>query len=430
MADVAQTRARRYARIIPVAFLMYTIAFMDRLNISLALPQMSKELHFGAAVSGLAFGIFFFGYLVLQVPGGHLAERWSAKWFIFILLLVWGLFAVLTGFVQNTAQLLAVRFLLGVAEGGVWPAALVLLSHWFPRAERARANNLWMLCLPVSSVIAAPLGGLILANTPGFRWLFVLEGIPPLVWAVIWALVIPDSPKHVNWMTKEERDDLQTVLDAEREDRDRPDLGTYRRAMLSGTTWLFSVIYFLQALAGYGLAAFLPSLLKANGFSIGVVGILTALPFAMAIVGLLVVGPLSDRALVRRKHIAIPAAIMGVGFVLSGVLSGYATLSLIILVLAGFGLYAFLGPFWATVDQVMPPATAGGAMGFINGLGNLGGFVGPSLVGILAQVTHATHEYQPGFILLGVSALVMSVLAMQIRVREGSRAATPVAAGE
>ncbi|MBO0690140.1 MAG: MFS transporter, partial [Candidatus Dormibacteraeota bacterium] len=307
---------------------------------------------------------------------------------------------------------------------------LVLLSHWFPRAERARANNLWMLCLPVSSVVSAPIGGLILANTPGFRWLFVLEGIPPLVWAVVWAIVIKDSPKNANWMTAEEQNDLDAVLTAEREDRDRPDLGTYRRAMLSGPTWLFSVIYFLQALAGYGLAAFLPSLLKANGFPISVVGVLTALPFAMAIIGLLVVGPISDRALVRRKHIAIPAAIMGVGFVLSGLLSGYATLSLIILVLAGFGLYAFLGPFWATVDQVLPPAVAGGSMGFINGLGNLGGFVGPSLVGILAQVTHATHEYQPGFILLGVSAIVMSILAMQIRLREGRRAAPEVAVGE
>lgn len=427
MADVSQTRARRYARIIPVAFLMYTIAFMDRLNISLALPQMEKQLHFGAAVSGLAFGIFFFGYLILQVPGGHLAERWSAKWFIFILLIVWGCFAVLTGFVQNTAQLLIVRFLLGLAEGGVWPAALVLLAHWFPRAERARANNLWMLCLPVASVVSAPIGGLILAATPGFRWLFVLEGIPPLVWAAVWAIVIKDRPKQASWITEEERNDLETVLAAEREDRDRPDLGTYRRAMLSGTTWLFTVVYFLNALAGYGLAAFLPSMLKANGFPIGIVGVLTALPFAMAIVGLLVVGPLSDRALVRRKHIAIPAAIMGTGFVLSGLLSGYATLSLIILVLAGFGLYAFLGPFWATVDQVLPPATAGGAMGFINGLGNLGGFVGPSLVGILAQVTHATHEYQPGFILLGVSALLMSLLALQIRLREGSKAVPQVA---
>ena len=423
MADVSQTRGRRMARIIPVAFFMYTIAFMDRLNISLALPQMSQQLHFGQAVAGLAFGIFFFGYLVLQVPGGHLAERWSAKWFIFILLLVWGCFAVLTGFVQNTTQLLVVRFLLGVAEGGVWPATLVLLAHWFPRGERARANNLWMLCLPVSSVVAAPIGGFILSVTHGFMWLFVLEGIPPLIWAGIWALVIPDDPQKVSWMTSAERQDLEGVLAAERRDRDRPDLNTYRRAMLSGPTWLFTAIYFLLTLSGYGLAAFLPSMLKAGGLPIGTVGILTALPSVMAIVGLLVVGHLSDRALVRRMHIAIPVAVMGVGFVLSGLLSGSPVLSLIILTLAGFGLNAFLGPFWATVDQILPPATSGGAMGFINGLGNLGGFVGPALVGLLAQVTRATNEYQPGFIMLGVSALVASLLALQIRLREGSRAA-------
>ncbi|MBO0746285.1 MAG: MFS transporter, partial [Candidatus Dormibacteraeota bacterium] len=142
MEQMLPARGQRMLHVIPVAFLMYTIAFIDRINIGVALPAMSKDLHFTETIGGLASGIFFVGYLILQIPGGHLAERRSAKWLVFWLLLIWGVFAILTGFVQNVPELLAVRFLLGVTEGGVWPATLVLLAHWFPQDERARANNL------------------------------------------------------------------------------------------------------------------------------------------------------------------------------------------------------------------------------------------------------------------------------------------------
>ncbi|MBO0708721.1 MAG: MFS transporter [Candidatus Dormibacteraeota bacterium] len=406
--------------VIPVAFLMYTIAFIDRINIGVALPAMSKDLHFTETIGGLASGIFFVGYLILQIPGGHLAERRSAKWLVFWLLLIWGVFAILTGFVQNVPELLAVRFLLGVTEGGVWPATLVLLAHWFPQDERARANNLWILCLPVAAVITSPVSGAILASTQdNWRLLFIIQGIPPLIWAAIWALVIQDHPRDARWLSRDAEERLEQRLHAERESRDRPDLGTYRRALTSWPTWLFILVYFFSTIPGYGFTTFLPSLLKAHHLSIGAVGLLTALPFAAAIVGLIVVGVVSDRIRARRYWIAGPFVVVGVGVLVSLLFAGNVVATIAILTVAGLGLYAYLGPFWASVDQVIPAGVAGGAMGLINALGNLGGFAGPYAVGALAT---STGGFQAGFAFLGVAALIMAALAMLIRVREGQAA--------
>ena len=170
-------RSERWLRIIPVAFIMYTIAFIDRTNISLALPSMARELHMTSTQAGDAAGIFFWGYLLLQIPGGHLAQRWSAKRFVSILLVLWGVCSVGCGLVRTTHEFWIMRFLLGVAEGGVWPATLVLLSHWFPRPERARANAYWMLCLPVAVIVSSPVSGWILGRW-NWRVLLIAEGLP------------------------------------------------------------------------------------------------------------------------------------------------------------------------------------------------------------------------------------------------------------
>lgn len=417
MSVVAGIPKQRYLRVIPVAFLMYTIAFVDRNNIGLAIPSMSKALHFSPTISGLAFGIFFLGYLILQVPGGHLAERWSAKWFVFVALLVWGVLSSITGLVQNVEQLLLLRFLLGVAEGGVWPATLVLLAHWFPRRERARANSLWILCLPVASVVSSPISGWILSVTGGdYRILFLAEGAPAILWAVLWAIFIKDHPHQSDAISPEERDYLARTLDEERKDRDRPELGTYRKAMTSPFTWLFCLIYFFSTIPGYGISSFFPSLLKQTGMSIGMVGIVNALPYVVAVIGLLVVGVVSDRSMVRRRWVAIPALVTGAGLVISAGLHTFVVPSIVILIIAGFGLYSYLGPFWATVDQVVPAETSGGTMGLVNGVGNLGGFVGPYIVGFLDTTT---GSFTPGFLFLGLCALAMAPLIMLAKVREG-----------
>jgi MFS family permease len=411
----------RWLRIIPVAFLMYTIAFMDRINVGVAIPAMAKDLHFSPTLAGAAFGIFFWGYLILQIPGGHLAERWSAKRLVTILLVLWGLAAILTGFVQNTGELLAVRFVLGVFEGGVWPATLVLLAHWFPRDERARANNLWMLCLPVAAIVVSPISGWILSAThDNWRILFWAEGVPPLIWAVIWWFAISDRPAEARWLPETQRRNLEERLEAEAATSDRPHLDTYARAFANPATWLLVVIYFFSTIPGYGISSFFPSLLKKQGLSIGWVGVVTALPFVAAVVGLIVVGFLSDRSLRRRAYVVASMLILGVGLIVGALLTPVSpVLMVIVFILAGLGLYAYLGPFWAIVSQMLPPKTAGGSMGLINALGNLGGFTGPFVVGYLNS---RSGNFTAAFIFLGVSAVIVAILTALIDVREGQGA--------
>ena len=197
-------RSQRWLHIIPVSFIMYTIAFIDRTNVSLALPSMSRDLHMNPTQAGGAAGIFFWGYVLLQIPGGHLAQRWSAKRFVAILLVMWGLCSVACGLVQTWQQFWVMRLLLGVAEGGVWPAVLVLLSHWFPRGERARANAYWMLCLPIAVIVSSPLSGWILGRW-NWRVLLIAEGALPFFWLVIWWAFIDDYPQQARWISPEER---------------------------------------------------------------------------------------------------------------------------------------------------------------------------------------------------------------------------------
>lgn len=333
---------------------------------------------------------------------------------------MWALFAILTGFVQNVTELLIVRFLLGVSEGGVWPATLILLSHWFPREERARANNLWMLCLPVAAAAVSPLSGLILSvSHENWRLLFIIEGIPPLVWAVVWALFLDDLPSQAKWISPAERAYVEQAVGTERQKRDRPNLATYRTALTSPVLWIMCLAYFFIVIPGYGISSFLPTLLKKSGLSIGVVGVLTALPSVAAIVGLVVTGWLSDRTMTRRRHVIVPSLILGVGVVASALTEHLVALSFILLVGAGYGLYAMLGPIWAIVGQLLPPETAGGGMGLVNAIGNLGGFVGPLIVGALDT---ATGSFLTGFLFLGLSSLAVVVIMQVVPVREGNAA--------
>src|ERR1700744_1124246 len=207
---------QRWLRIIPAALLMYTISFINRTNISLALPAISHALRLNSDQAGQVAGIFFWGYLLLQIPGGYIAERWSAKWLVSIALAAWGLCAIGCGLAQDWHQLALMRALLGVAEGSVYPATLVLISHWFPRGERARANGFWNLCLPVAIVVSSPLSGWILDQW-NWRVMLVASGVVPFLWLILWVIFIEDSPKKAKWLSPAEKDYLNRTLDAEKQ---------------------------------------------------------------------------------------------------------------------------------------------------------------------------------------------------------------------
>ena len=415
----------RWLRIIPVAFIMYTIAFIDRTNISMALPSLSRELHMDPAQAGDAAGVFFWGYMLLQIPGGYLAQRWSAKRFVSILLVLWGICSVACGLVQNGRQFWVMRFLLGVAEGGVWPATLVLLSHWFPRGERARANAFWMLCLPVAVVVSSPVSGWILAHWD-WRVLLVAEGALPFLWLLIWWWFIDDHPHQAAWISPEERDHLMTTLENEASRVERVSLGQLLRALLNPQVLAMVAIYFLLNCGNYGSLFWLPSALE-NAKQMGhiLVGVLNAIPYFITGIGMVVISRHSDKTRERRRHVALALA-WGSIFLLACVLTSRQApaLSFVFVALVGAGSYGMLGPFWAIPTETLPAAVAGSAMGMVNAFGNLGGYVGPRVVGLLNQ---RTGNFMLGFGLLSGAYLVGSLLTTFLRqtpsaVRDGPSA--------
>jgi MFS family permease len=398
---------------------MYTIAFVDRTNISLALPSMGRALHMDPTQAGSAAGIFFWGYLLLQIPGGHLAQRWSTKRFVSILLVLWGGCSVACGLVQTSRQFWVMRLLLGVAEGGVWPAILVLLSHWFPRAERARANAYWMLCLPVAVIVSSPLSGWILGRW-NWRVLLIAEGALPFLWLVIWWRLIDDHPHQARWISPEELNYLQATLRQESAELDPVTQTPYLAALLRPQVLVMVGIYFLLNCGSYGYLFWLPSALgSAKKMSNLLVGILFAIPYIIAALGLVVVSRHSDKTRERRGHVGFALAWGGV-FLLAGVLSSHLApaLSFVLICLVGAGSFGGLGPFWAIPTETLPRSISGSAMGLINALGNLGGYFGPLAVGYLNQ---RTGNFLLAFGLLSVSLLAGSALTFFLRPQAVSR---------
>lgn len=400
---------QRWFRVISVAFIMYTIAFIDRTNISLALPSMIRDLHLTPTEAGNATGVFFWGYLALQIPGGYLAEHWSAKRFVSILLAVWGLCAILTAFVRTGEGFWWMRLLLGVAEGGVWPAVLILLSHWFPSRERARANAYWMLCLPVAVVLSSPLSGWILARW-NWRVLLVVEGLFPIIWLLVWWSFIDDSPREAGWISAEEREYLESTLAREKTEMRPAAHEPYLRALLRPQVLLMVAIYFLVNCGNYGYLFWLPSALE-HARKIGSikVGFLFAIPYAITAVGMVLISKHSDKNHERRKHVAFGMAWGGV-FLMASVLTSGAmpSLSFILIAVVGAGSYGMLGPFWAIPTETLPESVAGSAMGLVNALGNLGGFFGPLAVGYFEQ---RTGGFVYPFALLSLGYLAGAALA-------------------
>jgi sugar phosphate permease len=405
--------SRRWLHILPVAFIMYTIAFIDRTNISMALPSMSRDLHMDPTQAGNAAGVFFWGYLVLQIPGGHLAQRWSAKRFVSILLVLWGLCAVGSGLVQTWREFWVMRLLLGVAEGGVWPATLVLLAHWFPRAERARANAYWMLCLPAAVIASSPLSGWILGRW-NWRVLLIAEGALPFLWLIVWWWFIDDHPTQARWISSEERDYLVTTLDREGAQLDPVAPEPYLRALLRPQVLVMVAMYFLLNTANYGYLFWLPSVLdSAKRFSNLQVGLLFAVPYVITGVGMVILSQHSDKRGERRGHVALGFAWAGLTLLASILVARSSPLLAFALVsVVGAGSYGVLGPFWAIPSETLPRSVAGSCMGLVNAIGNLGGYFGPLAVGYFHQ---RTGNFRYAFGLLSVAYLAGSAMTLLLR---------------
>ncbi|MBV9830120.1 MAG: MFS transporter [Marmoricola sp.] len=410
---VAIGRAR-WVRLIPVAVIVYVISYMDRTNISFAFSGLGHDLHLDKAQQGLAGGVFFLGYLVLQIPGGHLAERWSAKKFVAIMIVAWGVFALLSGMVQSFGQLLVVRLLLGVAEGGIWPAILVLISHWFPREERARAFGVWMMNIPISSIITAPLSGWIL-SFGDWRDLFYIQGVLPFVIALpLWLLLVKDRPSQATWVSPAERDWIERSL--VEDERDAPAFAGYAQVFRSSVVLRLVLVYFFIQVGFYGLTLWLPTLLKGTtGGHSTLVGWLTAIPYVVAAAAMYLNGRAADRTRRYGLHVLGSLAVGAVALVASVALGSLPALSIALVSVAMAGALAYDGPFWASASLAVPVALAGGAMGLINALGNLGGFVGPYVGGYLQDVSGGS--FLSTSVVLGAALLLGGLVMVTLRGR-------------
>jgi MFS family permease len=404
-------REQRWLRIIPVALVMYTISYIDRTNISLALDptisSMLKDLLMDDRMKGEAAGIFFLGYVLLQIPGGHWATRWSARKIISLFLIAWGICAVGCGLARSFRQFEVMRFLLGVAESGVFPATLVLLANWFPRSERARANAYWTLCQPLAFAAAAPFTGWLL-GAYGWQMMLILEGMLPFLWLPIWWFGIRDHPREAKWVSPEERAFLEATLRQEAAALEPPQTVSVLSWFRQRPVLVLIAMYFLQNCAAYGCMTFFTTSLKGRALTGLQYGILFGLPYALSAIPMILSSRHSDKTRERRGHVALIYSLSGISLILSVGLRQHFWISYALMCLAIPGPFTAMGPFWSIPSEILPRGAVGPVIGLINAFGNLGGFAGPYIAGWLKQ------EYQSlavAFDALGAGLLLGAALA-------------------
>jgi sugar phosphate permease len=411
---MSQALARqRWYRLIPIAFITYSLAYLDRANFGFATAGgMGKDLDITPSMSSLLGSLFFLGYFFFQIPGAVYAANRSARKLIFWSLILWGGLAMATGMINNIDALIAIRFLLGVVESAVMPSMLVFLSRWFTKSERSRANTFLILGNPVTILWMSILSGYLIKSM-GWRWMFIIEGLPAIIWAFFWWRLVNDKPKDANWLTDEEKNALEMQLQLEQQGI-KP-VKNYAAAFRSGTVILLCLQYALWSIGVYGFVMWLPSIIKAApGMSIEATGWLSSVPYLFAIIGMLTASYFSDRML-KRKIFIWPFLLIGAIAFYSSYLIGIENfwLSYILLIIAGAAMYTPYGPFFAIITEILPRNVAGGAIALINSLGALGSFAGAYLVGYLNGVTKgfgASYIFMAGSLLL--SALI-TIIAVQ-----------------
>jgi sugar phosphate permease len=400
---------KRWYRLIPIVFITYSLAYLDRANFGFAAAGgMAKDLNITAAMSSLLGSLFFLGYFFFQIPGAVYASKKSAKKLIFWSLILWGALAMATGMISNVNALIAIRFLLGVVESAVMPSMLVFLSMWFTKSERSRANTFLILGNPVTILWMSVLSGYLI-DSFGWRWMFILEGLPGIIWAFLWWKLVVDRPADAKWLTNDEKHDLQTQLD--KEQLDIKPVRNYSVAFRSRVVILLCLQYALWCIGVYGFVMWLPSIINAAPDSnIVKTGWLSSVPYLLAIAGMLTASYFSDKTLMRKSFIW-PFLLIGSLAFYGSFLIGTSNfwLSYALLVIAGGAMYAPYGPFFAVITEVLPRNVSAGAIALINSLGALGSFVGAYIVGYLKGTTGG---FGASYIFMAGSLFASAILTM------------------
>jgi ACS family tartrate transporter-like MFS transporter len=412
-----RTRRKISRRILPFLILLFIVAFIDRVNVGYAALEMSADMGFSPEVFGFGAGIFFIGYFLLEIPGSYLVETWSARKWLARIIISWGIIAVWMGFIHTETQFYIARFCLGAAEAGFFPGVIIYLSHWFRYEDRAKAVAMFMAAIPVSNIFGAPLSGLLLGvnwfGLEGWRWVFIIEGIPAVVLGIVTVFYLTDRPKEAGWLEADEKKWISDELEKEKRERKSAGEIGILAALRHRNVIILTLAYFCAVTAAYGFNFWLPSILKGlSGLSNFRVTLIAAIPYTAGLIAMLAVGWSSDRTKERRWHTSLSLLAVCLGLFFGALAMDNVPLAVAMFTLACAGLYSYLPGFWALPGTFLTEAAAAVSVGFINSVGNLGGFFGPYLVGFFESRTGSSFI---GIVYLSGSALAAAALILLIK---------------
>ncbi len=403
-------------RLIPFLFLLYVVAYLDRVNVGFAALDMNRDLGFGDAVYGFGSGVFFLSYTLLEVPSNLWLVRVGARVWIARIMVTWGVISSAMIFVNSAMTFYLLRFMLGAAEAGFFPGLIYYLTLWFPARERARAVALFMTATAIAGVIGAPISSALLQmhgafGLRGWQWLFIVEGLPAIVLAPVVLRYLTEKPEDATWLTPDERRSLSKEMAAEHADTTGAHI-TLGAALASGRLWALATLYFCLVAALYGVGFWMPQIIKAAGtLGSAAVALISAVPYVVAAVGMVAIGMHSDRTGERRWHVAGPALIGALGFVLTVAGPSTTLMSLAALSIAALGIFGSLAPFWTMPARFLRGPAAAGGIAIVNAVGNVGGFVGPFMVG---WVRDATGGFTASLLLLALGLILAAAIALSI----------------
>jgi MFS transporter, ACS family, tartrate transporter len=403
-------------RVLPFLLLTYLICIIDRLNVGFAALTMNTELGFTATVYGVGAGLFFLGYFLGEVPSNLILSKLGARVWFARIMVTWGIVAVAMGFIGGETSFKWTRFLLGVAEAGFFPGVIYYLTLWFPAQYRGRIFGLFLIISPLNNTIAAPIAGLILKffdgtmGYPGWRWLFIVEGLPSVLLGFITLKVVIDRPANASWLTDAEKEHLKETLEREAATRMETKHLTIWQTLANTKVLLFAIVYTSLAIGIYGLALWMPQIIKGMGLKDPLeIGLIMAIPYLIATICMVLWSRHSDKTGERVWHCAGPLALASIGLI-SSAYAGDPVLAMAAMTVAAIGLYCSQPVFWSMPTSYLSGVAAAGGIAFINSIGNLGGFVGPFAVGWLKDNT--ANGFQAGLTFLSLCLLTGSIVAV------------------
>lgn len=421
-------------RLIPFLVFAYLLCFIDRVNLGFAALTMNKDLGFTATVFGWGAGILFIGYLFFGVPSNLAMQKYGARRTIATIMVIWGLISAGMAFVQGTVSFLIMRFLLGAAEAGFFPGVIFYLTSWFPAQYRGVIVSRFMFAQPIASMLGSAISGWLLTldgmgGLAGWKWMFIFEGIPSAIVGIIALYYLTDVPAKANWLSKNEREWLQAKLDDERAKVESVRTYGLWETMSNPRVLLLGLIYVSMVIGVYGVNMWLPQIVKGFGgtMSTSQIGYVSAIPFVAAAIGMLLIGFSSDRFMERKWHMTGSMILAGVG-IIGSALTTNPVLTILFIALSSIGYYGCMPIFWTIPSTFLTGASAAAGIAFINSIGNLGGFVGPIIVG---WIKDTTGNFISGLIFLGICVLLGSILGYFVCNRmQNSPNQIPETAGE